>query len=194
MHVSGIPTVGPRGIQFRSRLEAQWAHVFDRLGWSWEYEPFDLYGYIPDFVVSAQGRQVLVEIKGTVDIWRSCLAAEEKIRRSVWTGEYAVVGATHRRSDVGIWGSCGRRLPARHLHVRKRRGVWMMEALLESPEDADVDAEDANVEFDRIWVWAKNTVQWKRPAEAGSDNMRIVAVLSFLAGFIVCIFLMDMMK
>lgn len=37
------------GIIFRSRLEATWAAFFDLIGWQWEYEPFDLDGYIPDF-------------------------------------------------------------------------------------------------------------------------------------------------
>lgn len=32
-----IPTIGPKGIQFRSRIEAQWAYVFTTLGWNWEY-------------------------------------------------------------------------------------------------------------------------------------------------------------
>jgi len=39
------------GVQFRSRLEARWAAFFDLLGWKWEYEPFDLQGYIPDFLL-----------------------------------------------------------------------------------------------------------------------------------------------
>lgn len=49
MHAS-IPTTY-RGIRFRSRLEAKYACLFDLLGWSWEYEPLDLNGWIPDFVL-----------------------------------------------------------------------------------------------------------------------------------------------
>ena len=30
----GIPTIGVRGIQFRSRIEAQWAYIFEKLGWN----------------------------------------------------------------------------------------------------------------------------------------------------------------
>lgn len=48
------------GVQFRSRLEARWAAFFDLLGFGWEYEPLDLDGYIPDFVLC---RHVLVEVK-----------------------------------------------------------------------------------------------------------------------------------
>ncbi len=42
---AAIPT-NYKGLLFRSRLEAQWAHFFDDLDWPWEYEPFDLNGYI----------------------------------------------------------------------------------------------------------------------------------------------------
>ena len=50
-----IPTIGVREIQFRSRLEAQWASVFEQLMWNWEYEPFDMNGYIPDFIITFAG-------------------------------------------------------------------------------------------------------------------------------------------
>lgn len=46
----GIPTMYA-GIQFRSRLEAQWAAMFDLLKWPWDYEPFDCNGWIPDFLL-----------------------------------------------------------------------------------------------------------------------------------------------
>lgn len=39
------------GVQFRSRLEARWAAFFDLVGWGWEYEPIDLVGWVPDFIV-----------------------------------------------------------------------------------------------------------------------------------------------
>ena len=41
-----------KGVSFRSRLEARWAAFFDLIGWEWEYEPFDLIGWTPDFLVS----------------------------------------------------------------------------------------------------------------------------------------------
>ena len=50
MQFAAIPTVY-KGVQMRSRLEARWAAVFDALGAKWEYEPFDLNGWIPDFLV-----------------------------------------------------------------------------------------------------------------------------------------------
>jgi hypothetical protein len=54
------------GTQFRSRLEARWACLFDQLGLEWEYEPFDAAGYIPDFVLPG-GRPLLVEVKPDPD-------------------------------------------------------------------------------------------------------------------------------
>jgi hypothetical protein len=39
------------GVTFRSRLEAKWAAFFDLVGWKWEYEPIDLPGWSPDFLI-----------------------------------------------------------------------------------------------------------------------------------------------
>ena len=47
---SAIPTMYD-GVRYRSRLEARWAAFFNRSGTPFEYEPFDLKGYIPDFVL-----------------------------------------------------------------------------------------------------------------------------------------------
>ena len=56
-----IPTIY-KGINFRSRLEAKYACVFDQLGWKWEYEPVDFKGWIPDFVIRGVN-PIFVEIK-----------------------------------------------------------------------------------------------------------------------------------
>lgn len=53
-----------KGRKYRSRLEIKWAIFFDYLGWEYEYEPFDLKGWIPDFALyGANGQIILVEIK-----------------------------------------------------------------------------------------------------------------------------------
>jgi hypothetical protein len=60
-----------RGVEFRSRLEARWAAFFDLAGWKWEYEPFDLPGWNPDFRVifpcyhsqCGESHSLLVEVK-----------------------------------------------------------------------------------------------------------------------------------
>lgn len=58
--IAALPTLY-RGRMYRSRLEARWAAFFDRLGWAYEYEPFDLGSWSPDFLLTEQN--VLVEIK-----------------------------------------------------------------------------------------------------------------------------------
>lgn len=59
---TGIPTLHKNRI-YRSRLEARWAQFFDLLGWKYEYEPFDLPGWIPDFILCGKHEEILVEIK-----------------------------------------------------------------------------------------------------------------------------------
>lgn len=59
MTIKAIPTEF-EGVVFRSRLEARWAAAFTELGWHWNYEPFDLDGWIPDFHLEGT---ILVEVK-----------------------------------------------------------------------------------------------------------------------------------
>lgn len=60
--MEAIPTKY-KGIQFRSRLEARWAAMFDLLRWNWIYEPYDLNGWIPDFEIVGNKSSLLVEVK-----------------------------------------------------------------------------------------------------------------------------------
>ena len=86
-----IPTTY-RGVNFRSRLEAKWASFFDALHWRWEYEPLDLAGYIPDFILPFKHAPLLVEVKPAMQ--RSELEEyTKKIEESGWTGEALIVGA-----------------------------------------------------------------------------------------------------
>ena len=82
------------GVRFRSRLEAKWACVFDRLGWRWEYEPFDLDGYIPDFILLGAD-PVLVEVKPAVSTGKLD-DAKPKIERSGWNHDALIVGGSLR--------------------------------------------------------------------------------------------------
>lgn len=66
-HIKSKPTVY-NGTKYRSRLEARWACFFDLLGWKYQYEPFDLKGWTPDFIVYGKdSRFILIEIKPYVD-------------------------------------------------------------------------------------------------------------------------------
>lgn len=105
---------------FRSRIEAKWAEVFDQLKWKWEYEPFDLEWYIPDFIITfANGKQLLVEVKGDLNIWEQEATYQPHVRKifkSGWKGAFVVVGsnfgeayseAGHGCPLVGIGGDFG---------------------------------------------------------------------------------------
>lgn len=57
------------GVVFRSRLEATWAAFFDLMGWKWDYEPIDLDGWSPDFILrGSDGMEVFVEVKPVTQI------------------------------------------------------------------------------------------------------------------------------
>jgi hypothetical protein len=59
--IAAIPTFYA-GVQYRSRLEARWAAFFDLVGWRHDYEPMDLKGWTPDFLLHLR-EPVLVEVK-----------------------------------------------------------------------------------------------------------------------------------
>ena len=98
----GIPTIGVRGIQFRSRIEAQWAYIFEKLEWNWEYEPIDLEGYIPDFIIKfnddEDNIEILIEIKGDTNIWKNYKEHKNKIINSGWTKKFAILGSVYKIS------------------------------------------------------------------------------------------------
>ena len=91
--MDAIPTTY-KGITFRSRNEARWAAFFDLLKWQWEYEPFDLKGYIPDFVIRFKHYPLLIEVKHETDFKAlESHDALDKIARSGWDKEALIVGA-----------------------------------------------------------------------------------------------------
>lgn len=64
--ITAIPTTY-RGVEFKSRFEAQAALLFDLLDWEWEYEPQSFMlpngvPYTPDFLVP--GQNLFVECRG----------------------------------------------------------------------------------------------------------------------------------
>lgn len=113
--MAAIPT-RYNGVQFRSRIEAKWAAMFDLLGWRWEYEPIDLDGYIPDFVLVFPAGGVLVEVKSIFGVDDLIAAAAKKIDASGWqttnTNSALILGAAwdavamnqpFRLDDDGTW-------------------------------------------------------------------------------------------
>lgn len=96
MIIPAIPTTYS-GVRFRSRLEARWAAFFDLCEWPWEYEPLDLDGYIPDFVLRFK-RPILVEVKPLLwsdeehERW-GYYHARTKTEASGWRGEALILGS-----------------------------------------------------------------------------------------------------
>jgi len=90
-----------KGYRFRSRLEARWAVVFDRLGLTWQYESegFDLGSagwYLPDFYLSESKRYL--EIKPDIptrDEFRKMweLARQHNSRRKIPSYHYLICGS-----------------------------------------------------------------------------------------------------
>jgi hypothetical protein len=67
--IAAIPTIY-KGVKYRSRLEARWAAFFDLLGFEFEYEPFDLGPWSPDFLLKKGDGSIpdiLVEVKPITD-------------------------------------------------------------------------------------------------------------------------------
>lgn len=81
------------GINFRSRLEAKWAAFFHLMGWKYEYEPIDLDGYIPDFVLTGCKIPIYVEVKPALtmkELQEMC----DKARRATLGKKLLCLGAT----------------------------------------------------------------------------------------------------
>lgn len=183
----GIPTIGVKGIQFRSRIEAQWAYIFEKLGWDWEYEPIDLQGYIPDFIIKFDGdNEILIEIKGDTNIWKEEVYKEhkEKIIKSGWKGIFGILGSTYKISEY--WGD--NNCPIIGIVCYQYDSKWIDDDLIIRKEGDrrhkclnlkdgwffggdlllyDIcggywkNTIETKTDFEKIWVEAKNNVQWK---------------------------------
>jgi hypothetical protein len=85
------------GVKFRSRLEARWAAFFEQCGWPWEYEPFDLEGWIPDFLIKGAS-PCLVEVKPIT--WRH--TSDERWKQSLSMAAKAHAFETDDRIETEI--------------------------------------------------------------------------------------------
>jgi hypothetical protein len=110
--IKAIPT-RYKGVQYRSRLEAKWAAFFDNIGWQYTYEPFDLGGYIPDFLIHGN-HPFLIEVKPavTLDDYRAPIS---KIERADSPYDVLIVGVTARphpglllshNDTLAVWIGC----------------------------------------------------------------------------------------
>ena len=167
--MSGAIPTWHAGVKFRSRLEARYAAWFDACGVDWLYEPFDLDGYIPDFII---GKTALVEVKPALGV-EELHAAADKVWASGWMDgkdSFAmVVGVTPGTSLATFRRANGKTARVVHNH-----SMWVL------PYADDITHEFAGAEFwsavgpngeaprlgwssptlDSKWLDAGNTVQW----------------------------------
>lgn len=140
--IKAIPTTYA-GVNFRSRLEARWAALFDLAGIRWDYEPFDLEGWAPDFSVSTRAGRMLVEVK-PIDLNE---AASSQVVEVYWKA--AIHAARNQVLLIGVAPLNGQ------LGLPIHAG--------DSPDHMH-DAVTIQA-IDRLWREAGNTVQWLPSAE-----------------------------
>ncbi len=188
----GIPTIGVRGIQFRSRIEAQWAYIFEKLGWNWEYEPIDLEGYIPDFIIKFGDEDILIEIKGDTNIWKEEVYKphKEKIIKSGWKGMFGILGCVYKITEN--WEDSNCPIIGKVCYFVKELNEYIDDDLIIRREKDKYDKKakerwflggdcvvydicggywkdtiETKTHFEKLWVEAKNSVQWK-----GQQNLQ----------------------
>lgn len=140
------------GVRFRSRLEARWAAFFDLAGWSWEYEPADLAGWSPDFLVTfpcpmadhdtPHTHPLMVEVKP----YTALEQFHDHVAWSMMEGDYphgiAVLGLSPVVSAFGDY------LP--HADQCCVNETYSVPYFVPT--------------WSTLWRTAGNTVQWRRPA------------------------------
>lgn len=167
--------------------------MFDLLGWTWEYEPLDLHGYIPDFIVKPPlDEATLFEVKPFID-WPcavgGCLCGSKdpesrtqldeaiaKIENSGWTKAALIVGAALRTPGrLGV-PEIGTPVAVGNVHwsdigtvvVKCRRcPVHLLACDLEEFQRGH-DCDDSErpalpVNPTSLWREAGNRVQWRAP-------------------------------
>lgn len=146
-----------RGVQFRSRLEARWAAFFDLIGARWEYEPIDLVGWTPDFLVTlprckrrgvecSHVNQLYVEVKPgrTINELRSFLGWKaDRMMDLDALGDDPAIGLFGLGPAVTWWSSIS-------CSGDSAGGVEGLEYTCRMPE-----------RLDRLWDEAGNRTQWR---------------------------------
>lgn len=163
--ITAIPTVY-NGTNFRSKLEARWAIVFDALGWTWEYEPaIPLAGYIPDFLLRVELRRhmharpqaspfVLVEAKPIVEA-ADYIAPVRKIALSSWSHAALILCPTLERNCViGL----GTDRPERRDATDTGYLAWHPVSVTE--DGAALQFGNTGKDLTELWRKAGNSVQW----------------------------------
>ncbi len=199
----GIPTIGYNDILFRSRIEAKWSYFFNILKWKNAYEPFDLNGYIPDFIIkeSLCGNiiNLLVEVKGDVDDtnfnsyyekawvagWHDALlilnsgfenTKDKNLKNGIVLGQlYFPVNKNNIEvSDFIIYKDESNLLSHVFSYNKKYYNIINKKCILDKPITIINNTEVSdNIYMHSKWISISNQVQFKKP-EINDENIRIV--------------------
>jgi hypothetical protein len=165
------------GVRFRSRLEARWAAMFDRLGWEWHYEPIDLLGYIPDFLITrgtwlaSDYGELLVECKPFVPGHDIPVDTMNKLAKSGWCGPMLLVGSVVRPD--GLMGMQWIPHPRAYEYWSAAFATWHPPIVQPTaPDDVteywDIGQsaiiEQRQFRLSMMWHGAGNATQWNPPA------------------------------
>ncbi len=132
MAIPGIPN-SYKGRNYRSLLETRWAIMFEKFGWQSEYEPFELNGWIPDFILIGKRHSVLVEVKPFTHI--------EQYDDALAKIDTATSGTDYEYSDILLLG-VNPGTPCRTWQQSISLG-WMVESF----DDGYACAQA------RLWMW-----------------------------------------
>jgi hypothetical protein len=148
LKIRAIPTLY-KNVQFRSRLEARWAAFFDLLGWKWDYEPIDLQGWAPDFLIKLPIADVYVEVKPveTTEIDRDHVMLPRESKAWEKTDQHKCL------------------IFVLELGARPQSSNYFSIGRLSDGPKTDVDWSDVNDclrvrDSDQLWSEAGNIVQW----------------------------------
>ena len=147
---------------------------------STKYEPYDLNGYISNFIRSFDdGNELLVEVKGMMNVWNKEDECEEyinKIITSGWTKKFMIVGG-----NVGLGeyskhgGDIDRTWMYPVLELHNINDTWSIISLDGDSDNYDIGLNngkklhqstrhrDNAFIFQEIWTKSKNLTQWNEP-------------------------------
>jgi hypothetical protein len=195
----GIPT-RYRGVNFRSRLEAKYAALFDLLGWKWSYEPIDLAGWIPDFAIEGKPVPILVEVKPIFEfdpalggrIVKAVGHSKEECRWQRGEYETMICGAVLPKACWGDispgWLWEGGWSPVHVFELNGSHGLCPdcdYTDRISGIYDGDGHI-GASPDLEAMWIEAGNRVQWKavapRNARSVEQKVNVQEIFSALYG------------
>lgn len=91
------------GVVFRSKLEANWAELFDAIGLAWEYEPVVIPGWMPDFRIAEKWYAEVKPVSDTRTIHESYTKAIRDFETLLLgDGPSWCFGLVVQRREVGV--------------------------------------------------------------------------------------------